>query len=104
MKKSSDLAIIGIGIYVFNQLVLSVALLESFSFIDSLKGFTPIWALQDDFFGGKARFFYILSGVINLVLVGVMAFLIVNRSKESGSTPKASITSFGTSVPNSHQD
>ncbi len=104
MKKSTDLAILGIGIYVFNQLVLSVALLDNYSFIDSLKSFTPIWALQEGYFEATTKFFFILEGVINLALVGVMAFLIVNRGKESGSTTKASITSFGTSISNSSQD
>lgn len=98
MKKTSDLAILAIGIYVFNQIVLSVVMLDYVRFVDSLEYFTPFWALQSEarFETGTEKLFYVLEGLINLALVGTMVFLIVSRGKQSESSSKPSIASFGT--------
>jgi hypothetical protein len=100
MKKPADLAILAIGVYVFHQIVLSTILLDYVSFSDSLKWFTPIGPLQEDYDG---KFFDVLGGIINLALLGTMVFLIIGRGKQSGSTPGASVASFGTSAANSQQ-
>jgi len=103
MKKPSDLAILAIGIYVFHQIVLSVVLLDYYSFVDSLKWFSPIGALQSGV-EGTEKFFFVLEGIVNLAMVGVMVFLIVSRGKQSGPTSNTSITSFGTPVSHPRQD
>lgn len=97
MKKTNDLAVLAIGVYVFHQIVLSVVVLDYVSFVDSLKWFTPIGALQSDFAGAE-KFFYVLEGIINLAMVGAMVFLIVSRGKQAESISNPSIASFGTSA------
>jgi hypothetical protein len=100
MKKPADLAILAIGVYVIHQIVLSAILLDYVSFTDSLKWFTPIGPLQEDYDG---KFFDVLGGIINLALVGTMIFLIVARSKDSGSTRGNSLESFGAPASTSKQ-
>ena len=103
MKKPSDLAILAIGIYVFHQIVLSVVLLDYYSFVDSLKWFTPIGPLQSGA-EGTEKVWLVLEGIINLAMVGAMVFLIVSRGKRAEPTSNPSIASFGTPVSHPRQD
>jgi membrane-bound metal-dependent hydrolase YbcI (DUF457 family) len=101
MKKPADLAILAIGIYVFHQIVLSVVLLDYVTVAESLKWFTPIGPLTEDFYGGVEKFYDVLKGIINLALVGVMVFMIIARGKDSAPTKGLSASDFGT--PTSQQ-
>ena len=101
MKKISDLAIIAIGLYVVHQIILPVVLVDQVSFIDTLKYFTPIGPLTEDYYEGKDKFYAVLGGIINLALVGVMVFMIVARGKDSKPTQGVSASDFGT--PTSQQ-
>ena len=102
MKKPADFAILAIGIYVFHQIILPVILFDYVSFIDSLKYFTPIGPLTEDYYrGGTEKFHAVLGGIINLALVGAMVFMIMARGKKSGSVQGSSAADFGTSTPTS---
>ena len=102
MKKPGDLAILAIGIYVFHQIVLTVLLLDYWSFVDSLKWFTPIGPLQSGA-EGTEKIWYVLEGIINLALVGTMVFMIIARGKKSGNPAGSSLASFGTSSSSTPQ-
>jgi hypothetical protein len=101
MKKSADLAILAIGLYIFHQIILPVVLFDYLSLIDSLKYFTPIGPLTGDYYSGKEKFHAVLGGVINLALVGAMVFLIMTRGKKSAPTQGVTASDFGT--PTSQQ-
>lgn len=104
MKKPADIAILAIGVYIFHKIVLSVILLDYFSLSESLKRFTRIDILQqENFEWGTEKFFLVMEGIINLALVGTMIFLIVTRSKDSGSTRGNSLESFGAPASTSKQ-
>lgn len=103
MKKPADFAILAIGIYVFHQIVLSAILSGSWSFFESIKYFTPIEALSADFFDKWDKVYFVLEGIINLALVGVMVFMIIARGKNSGPVQGSSAADFGTSAPTSQQ-
>lgn len=93
MKTSRNLAAIAIAIYVVHALILSPLVSDYVTFVDGLKAFFPIDALQNasdaiEYEGFGWWFVWLLGGIINIGLVAVAVMSLVSKEK-----PTAPITS-----------